>query len=277
MKKIMMNCFLLASGVLLFIPLSTKAVQGLNADDARIKIYTEQGDDWFRAITTRANKEGVVEVKDVLPGWYRMEIDEDNVKNTQYLGVRLRMLDKDGKRLNEETSVDLYVKLNGDKIFIGKIETDERGWLETEGLVSGYEYKLEFDKTDSASLHEKEGSPRVKVKAKIRDSEWFNCFYERTNDAKVLEVRDVLPGYYKFSYKKGDRDPRLPFILSARFRDEDGDRLKEPTPIKISVYQKKDGEDVRIPVGIITTNHRGEANIPGVMTEMKYKVEVLAN
>lgn len=268
---------MLLGGLLAVAPAVVKAVSGVNADNVRVKIYTEQGDDTFRAITTRTNDDGVVVAKDVLPGWYRMDIDEDHVQDSQSLGVRLRMLDKDGKRLNEETTVDMYVKLNGEKYLAKQVKTDDSGWLETSGLVSGNEYKLEFDSTDSASLHEKEGSPRVKVKAKVRQSDWFNAFYERTNDAKVLEVRDVVPGQYQFSYKTGDRDPALPFVLKARFRDEDGERLKEPTPIKLSVYKEQGGEEIRHLVGTVMTNHRGVATIPGVMTEMDYKVEVLAN
>jgi hypothetical protein len=255
----------------------TKAVSGLNVDKARVKVYTEQGDDWFRAITTRTDREGVIEIKDVLPGWYRLEVDEDSEEPSQYLGVRLRMLDNDGKRLDKKENLTLSVKLNGEKVQIGKVETDNSGWLEVSGLLSGYKYKLELEEKGNASLSGKDGSPRVKVRAKVRESDWFNCFYERTNDAKVLEVRDVLPGQYQFSYKTGDRDSNLPFILKARFRDEDGDRLKEPTPIKLSFYKGHGSSEVRVPIGTVLTDHRGVATIPNVLTEVNYKVEVLSN
>ncbi|MDA3814913.1 MAG: hypothetical protein PF549_00930 [Patescibacteria group bacterium] len=257
-------------GLLLCAPVAL-ADSGVNMDDVRVKLHAEQGGDWFRALTTRADDNGVVEAENVIPGWYKLKIDQTDVEGTQYVAVKMRMRDMDGKKLYKETPVDLYKNINDEKVFQGTVETDKKGWLEVENLSLDTEYKLEIDERDRGTSHQKDGRARIKVSAKIDDSDWFRAYYDRTNENMTLAVENVLPGEYKYRYNHGDRSPTLPFNLYARLVDEKGERLKEPTPVNLYAYVG----GVKTPIGQVMTNARGEVFIPGVMTEMKYAIEVL--
>ena len=259
-------------GLLLYVP-SAFAISGVNMDDVRVKLYTEQGDDWFRALTTRADSHGVIEVESVIPGWYKIKVDNDDEKGTQYVAVRLRMRSSDGKEFKEDTPVDLYVKNGDDKVYIGTVETDKYGWIEVENLSLDTEYKIDISDKYDVTLHQKDGRARVKVNAKIADSDWFRAYYERTNENYTLEAENVLPGKYKYRYNHGDRSPALPFNLHIKMLDEKGEKIKEPTPVNLYAYIGP--EKTKTMVGQMMTNARGELFIPGVMTNMKYAIEVI--
>jgi len=122
-------------------------------------------------------------------------------------------------------------------------------------------------------LSGKEGRARIKVKTKVAGSDWFVSGYKRTDTAMVFTAENVIPGYYKFSYKSGDRDPSLPFTLRIRLRDNKGEKIKEPTLVKLWTYLGP--EKTLTPIGQLMTDPYGWVTIPGVMTEMKYKIEVM--
>lgn len=276
MKQNVFKMSVLVVGGLLVIPFATQALSGTNASDTKVKIYTEQGGDWFRTLTLKTDSHGVLEAKNMLPGWYKAEVNEGDEKAGQTVALKARMLDLSGRRLKEKTNVDLFYKTaEGVKTFIGAVETDDSGWLEVSGLSADVEYKFEFTENDNASLSSEDGETRIKCKAQIEDSEWFPAFYGRTDENQVLEVINVLPGKYKFKYKEGDRDVSLPFTLKARMLTEKGERLKEATKVQLWAYLGP--EKIKTFAGEVLTDARGEITIPGLMHGVKYKVAVLAD
>ncbi len=274
MKKLqqtMMLAFIM--GGFLVVPFVSQAISGTNADNVKVKVYAKQGEKWFKALVRHTDNKSILTIKNVLPGWYKMVIDEDDQTSGQILAVRLRMLDSNGKRIHEEIPVNLYAKVNGVKTSIGSVETDKRGWIEVSGLSSGVEYLMDIDEKNSSSLSEKEGRARIKVKTKVAGNDWFVSAYKRTDTAMIFTAENVIPAYYKFSYKSGDRDPSLPFTLRIRLRDNKGEKIKEPTLVKLWTYLGP--EKTLTSVGQMMTDAYGWVTIPGVMTEMKYKIEVV--
>ncbi len=256
---------------LLFCAPMALANSGVNMDDVRTKLYAKQGGDWFRALTVDADDDGVVEAENVIPGWYKLKVGEEDRKGTQYVAVKLRMRDQDGKKLYEDTPVDLYVKVGDDKVFIGTVSTDKYGWLEVENLSLDTEYKLEIDERDGGSVHQKDGRARVKVNAKIDKSDWFRAFYDRTDENMTLKAENVLPGKYKYRYNDSDRTANLPFNLHVRLVNEKGEKLKDPTKVNLFAYVG----GAKTPIGQVMTDEKGWVFLPGVMTEMKYAIEVI--
>lgn len=258
------------------LPLVTMAFSGTNSGDARVKIYAEQGDDWFRALTLRTDYTGVLEIENMLPGWYKAEVDEVDEKSGQTVALKAKMLDLDGREIDQDTTFDLYYKdTNDESVSIGSVETDDEGWLRVAGLSADTEYKFSIDERDNSSLSQKDGKVRIKCKAKVDQSDWFPAYYGRTDENRVLEIENILPGRYKFKYKEQDGDINLPFTLDARFLDEDGEKLKESTKIHLWAYLGP--EETLIFAGEVWTNARGEVTIPGLMHGVKYKVEVWKN
>ena len=274
MNKNVLKMTVLVIGGFLVFPLATQALSGVHADDVKVKLYTEQGGDWFRAMTIRADSHGVVEAKNVLPGWYKIKVNDDDATSGQTFAVRVRMLDLDGRRLKEDTNVDLYYDNNGTKTLVGTVETDDDGWLETSGLSADVEYKFEMSDHDDSHVSSDDGEVRVKVKAKIDESDWFASYYDVTEN-NILEVQNVLPGKYKFKYKSQDRDASVPFTLEARLLTEKGEKIKELTKVHIWAYMGP--EKVKTFAGEVWTDSKGVVTIPGVYPGMKYKIEVFDN
>lgn len=254
---------------LFFVPIAAMAIDGLNANNAKVEVQAKQGGDWFTALSLRADNDGVLKIKNALPGWYKMVIDEDDEDDSQYLAAKIRMLDRDGRRLKEKTDVELSVEVEDTEIALGTIETDEDGWIELEGLFSDLPYKMDISEKDSSHVSKKDGV-RIKIKAKIDKSDWFPAAYTRTDENRVLEIENVLPGKYKFKYKSGDANPTEPFTLKMRLRNEDGEKIKEPTDVDLFAYVN----DTKVPVGTVKTDAEGWLTLPGMMTNMKYKVDV---
>jgi 5-hydroxyisourate hydrolase-like protein (transthyretin family) len=253
-------------------PLVTSAkLDGINTNRVKVKVYTKQGGDWFRALTTRTDGDGVLKFKNALPGWYKMEIDDDDVTTGQYLAVKLRMTDVKGRKLKEKTDVDLYYKNSNDQeIFIQTVDTDKDGWFKMENLSPDVEYKLEISKRDTSHVSKKDNCVRIKTKTKVDDSDWFYSKYDRTDENKVFEAENVLPGKYKFKYKTGDQSEAEPFTLKIRLRNEDGEKIKEVASVDLYAYVNKQ----KVLVGTMPTDAKGWVTIPGVMTNMKYKIDV---
>ena len=163
---------ILIIGGFLIVPLASQALSGTNADDTRVKLYSEQGNDWFRSLTMDTDDDGVLKIKNVLPGWYKVKINDDDTHSSQTVAVEVRMLDLDGRRLKEKTNVDLFYNTAvGVKTAIGTVQTDEDGWLKKAGLSADVEYKFELSDNDDSSIGKKEGKTRIKCNAKIDDSD----------------------------------------------------------------------------------------------------------
>ena len=247
----------------LTLPFSAKALSGINTDKIDVKLYTKQGGDWFKALEKKTDHRGVLHVKNVLPGKYKMSIDDDDEETTQYLAVDLRMLDEDGRRLKDKTDVDLYVYISGVKTFVKTERTDDEGWMRVGGLSFDTEYYL--DVKDTSGVKKKDGELRIKVDAKIDDSDWFQALYANTEDG-VLTARAVLPGKYKFEAKDAANQT---FILKARLLD-DKSKVAEDSKVKLYVYVNK----VRMFLGEVKTDDNGWLVLPNLMTDMKYKISV---
>lgn len=262
--------FVLAA--LLLFPSASFAFGGVHADDIKIKFFAKQGGKWIKAATKRADDKGVLEFENVLPGWYELELkDDDDAEAGQTFAVRARMVDEGGRKLKEKTDVDLYYKnSSGDKTFIATVETDKKGWLEVSGVYPGLKYYFNISERDNAHLKNKDGRARIKVKAKIDGSDWFRARYARTDESNTLEVENVLEGKYKFSYNKKDRTADQPFTLKVRMVDEDGSKIKKETKVKLYVYQNK----LKVMLGEFKTDKKGWLTFPGTMTKMKYKLSL---
>lgn len=269
-KKMKRNLIvaLIVVGVVVALPLCVSALSGTNAGDVKVKIYAELGDDWFKVATKHADQHGVLELKNAIPGWYRMEIDEDDVESSQSLAARIRMRDRDGARIKDSTEVKAYMDIGGVKTQVATYETDKSGWFEMSGVASEAEYYLDVE--EDFSVSDKDGKPRIKVKAKVDDSEWFRAMYKRTDENKVLEIENVLPAKYKFKYKSDDAAITDPFTLKIRMVDEDGRKIREETDFNLYAYVEKQ----KVPIGTITSDRKGWLVLPGTMTGMKYKISI---
>jgi predicted thioesterase len=259
-------------GAFLLFPSASFALEGTSADNIKIKFYAKQGGEWIKASTKRADDKGVLEFKNVLPGWYELEVnDEEDKELGQAFTVKARMVDVEGQKLDEKTKVSLsYENSAGEKTLIGLLETDEDGWLELFPVYPEVKYYFGIDEDDNAHLKSKEGQARVKVKANINGSDWFQARYDRTDNQNTLRLKDVLPGKYKFSYNKKDRAADQPFNLEIQMLDEDGKKIKEETKVKLYVYQNK----LKTLVAELTTDEKGWLSLPGTMTKMKYKLSL---
>jgi len=247
--------------------LPVQAVSGTNAADVRLTIEARQGGEWFDARRTNADDDGVVSLEDALPGKYRFDIDDDDLAADQSLGLSVRLLDEDGIELDDESEVEIYVYIGDQKVFAGTTETDDDGDLDLEGILHGVVY--EIDVKDDGDLSAKD-STRVKMYAKIDDSDWFKASTKRLA-GDVLKVENVLPGKYRFKYKSKDvaTAPQA-FTLRARLRDDEGRKIKEKTKVKLYAYPY----GVKTFVAEVKTDKKGWITVPGVQTHMKYKVKV---
>ncbi len=276
MKKNAFKKTILVVGSFLVLPWVTMAISGIDSGDTRVKIYAEQGGDWFRALTLRTDSHGVLEIDNMLPGWYKAKVNEGDEESGQKVAVEAKMLDLDGREIDQKTTFDLYYKNDaGDSVAIGSVETDDDGQLEVPGLSADTEYKFDLDERDDSSVGQKDGKVRIRCKAKVDQTDWFTAYYNRTDENRVLEVENILPGRYKFKYKEQDGDITLPFTLDARFLNEDGERLKQSTKVHLWAYLGP--EKTLTFAGEVWTNARGEVMIPGLMHDVKYKVEVFDN
>jgi len=269
MRKNLIAVSVLTCAAFMAVPFFAQALSGANVDEIDVKVDTKQGGDWFRAIKKETTDKSVLKVKDVLPGWYKFERRTEDTRSGQSLAVELRMLDRDGRKVDEKTDVDLSWMVGDTEVAI-TVETNADGWLKTEDLSFDTEYKMDISDKDDVSLGKKDGKARVRVKAKIDDSDWFKAFYDRTDENNILKIGRVLPGKYKFKYKTGDRDPALPFTLRIRMTDEKGEIVDDETSYELYAYMGK----IRVPVGTVLTDEDGWLTLPGIMSGMKYKIKM---
>ena len=80
-------------------PKISLALSGYRVSNTPIKVYTEQGNDWFLALTQRTDSSGVLKAEGVLPGKYKMEVSKSDTRDGQLLALDLRMLDDQGRKI----------------------------------------------------------------------------------------------------------------------------------------------------------------------------------
>ncbi|PID52756.1 MAG: hypothetical protein CR972_00140 [Candidatus Moraniibacteriota bacterium] len=271
MKKL----FLIGACLVFFVPTVALGVSGTNIDETYVKIKTKQGGEWFTTRKVKTDDDGVLRLKDVLPGKYKFTVDNDDEKSGQSLGLELRMQDEKGRRIKDKIDVKLYAYINNTKTFIKTVKTDKKGWLDIEGVSLNMIYELNVK--DNGSVKSKDGLARIKTKAKIKGSDWFQSSYDRLeadNSGKtngVLEMKNVIPGKYKFKLKSGDPyDSTKPFIVHAQMRKDTGKRIKKSTKVKIYAYIF----GTKTIAGEVMTDDEGWILLPEVRTNMKYRLKV---
>jgi 5-hydroxyisourate hydrolase-like protein (transthyretin family) len=248
----------------LSVPKATQALSGTNLKKTKIKVNTRQGGDWFLARVKKTNDRSVLEVKDVLPGRYKMSVSKGDQKSGQTLAVRLRMLDDEGRRVGDGVDVDLSVYVDSEKVFVATVKTEEDGWLQVSGLSLDTQYEL--DVKDDGKLSKKKNEARIKTSSKINRSKWFVGANKQT-EKKVLKAEGVLPGTYKFNSKDLKSDEA--FTLKAKMLNEKGREVDE-AKVKIYTYVNK----VKTFVGEVVTDEEGWVTLPGVTTGVRYKLQV---
>lgn len=270
MKKTKILILGVAALALLATPLLTKAISGINVDNVEVKVLIKQGGEWFKARTKKTDGHGVLTVKGALPGSYKLVIRDGDQGGVQVLAGKFKMLDNEGRRINHRTDVDVYTVANdGTKTFFATYVTDRSGWLELPAALPDTEYYLDVE--EDSSLSSKDNRPRIKVKAKIDDSDWFQSNYDRLDENGVLRLKGVKSGKYKFKYKSKDvTNPAQPFILQAKLVKNNGKKIKEKTKVKLYVYVMK----TRMKVAEMKTDVEGWITVPGVVPGMKYKIKV---
>jgi len=262
---ILLACAITATTIGLAIPKHSIALSGSRISNTPIRVYTKQGNDWFLAIAERTDGNGVLKVKDVLPGKYKMEVSRSDKRTNQSLAVNLKMLDKQGRKIRKKMDVDLYIYINDNKVFIGTVQTDEDGWLKLSGLSLGSKYLLDIG--SGSYIHKKYGELRIKTKTKIDNSDWFQSSYERTKN-NVLEEINVLPGKYKF--RAVNKPAGQSFILHIRLLNKKGKKARN-SKVKIYAYIN----NTKKIIGEVQTDNDGWVSLPGVLTGMTYKIRVL--
>ncbi|MEN8252308.1 MAG: hypothetical protein ABFQ53_01885 [Patescibacteria group bacterium] len=272
MKK---SFLLMIAFSLLLTPAMTLAVSGTNIDEKYVEVKTKQGGEWFVARKVKTDEDSSLRLKDVLPGKYIFSVEDDDIEAGQTLGLELRMKDEDGKNIKEKTDVDAYIYIGDMKMFAGTFETDKNGYLDLEGILLGMTYEL--DVKGDGKVKKKDNLARIKTKAKIDGSDWFQSSYDRLDEDPtgatngILEIKNALPGKYKFKLKSGDPyNPAKPFMVKARMRKENGKKIKKPTEVKVYVYMY----GVKTKVAEIKTDKKGWITLPQVQPGVKYKLKV---
>jgi len=271
MKKLIVF-FTLSTFIL---PLTTLAVSGTNIDEKYVKVHTKQGGEWFVARKVKTDNDSSLRLKGVLPGKYKFELDKDDQKLNQTLGLKLKMRDADGKKIKEKTKVDAFIYIGNTKVFINTFKTDKSGYLKLEGITPGMTYELRVK--GDGKVSKGDNLARIKVKTKIDGSDWFSSVYEQLDvDSSgltngILEMTNVLPGKYKFKIKSSDSyDMRKPFTVKARMRKDSGKKIKKPTQVNIYAYPY----GVKTKIAEMTTDEKGWIMLPGAQPDMKYRLKV---
>ncbi len=143
------------------------------------------------------------------------------------------------------------------------------------GVKPGTTYELVVK--GQGTLKKSGALARIKTKAKISGSAWFDSSYDRlTADVTrktngVLEVKNVLPGKYKFKVKSSDvYDTTKPFALNAQLLTDKGKKIKKPTTVIIYAYPNK----VKTQVAEMTTDAHGWVTIPAVQPGATYRLKI---
>ena len=264
-KKIFLlsACALVALG--LSLPHPSLALSGNRISNTPVKVYTRQGNHWFLAMKKRTDEKGILKVEDVLPGKYKMKVSNSDTKTGQALAINLKMLDAQGRKIRKKMTVSLYQYVSDTQYFIGTVQTDNDGWIKVSGLSLDTEYLIDLD--SGSFIHKKYGELRIKTKAKIDRSDWFQSSYKRT-EKNTLEVINVLPGKYKF--RAVNRPADQTFTLHACLLDKNGQKARHA---KVNLYGYIGG--VKTLLGKVKTDKNAWIKVPGVSTGITYRIKVI--
>lgn len=307
----MLVAFLFFCG--LFLPLSGQAATSGKATPVaslagiKVHIYAKQGGEWFIALTKDINKNGVLKVENVLPGWGKIELAGSKKNAVNLAGKtfvsKMKLLDEKGRRIKKKTDVDLYAKIGGVKTYLATMKTDREGWLIVPGSMIGVENYIHV-RGDGEPLGNSRGQqPRINVDAKMDDGKWFRVAQDKLDRHGVLTIENARPGKTKFSYVKGDGEKisgadlidslnqsgklsdklaekfklsdfaaksfEKPFTLKVQVLDDDGNRVKKGTKVKMTVYLKN-----RTLKGTLRTGAGGWLTIKGVPTGIETKMKI---
>jgi len=200
--------------LLVFIALAPSAclarLNGEKADDVKVKLYFKHAPEWkdyIKVLEQKTDSDGVLKAKNALEGWYKVEIAKDDQVSGQSIAVKLKVLTEKGQ-YTKDAKVKLYTKVGDTKYFIKEVSTDEKGYMTSEGLLSGHEYYIEVNaKKDELSNFSKEATqPRIKARAKKigenkKGDKWLQGLFTQTDENKILNVGKIQEGFYKFELK----------------------------------------------------------------------------
>lgn len=232
--------------------------------------------DYVKALEQRTNSDGVLEAENVLEGWYKIKIDEDEQESDQSIAVKLKVLTIKGQYV-ENAKVKLYTKIGDTKYFIKEVDTDEEGYIESEGLLSGHEYYIEVNpgKYDLRNFNRIMNQPRIKVKAKKigenkEGENWLQGLYAQTDENQTLDAGKIQEGTYKFSLRYGDILPKGFFNVKAQVLDTDAQKIKKPTKLNFYAYPN----NVKTFAGEMTTTKDGSILLPKLIPNMVYSFSI---
>lgn len=280
MNKVKMLLLILLFATIMA-PSSCFALSGIKTDNITVKLYFKRSPEWknyVKALTKDTDSKGVLEAKNVLEGWYKPVIEDNDIEDGQRLAVHLQMLNEKGQFL-KNAEVKMYTKNSSDeKIYIKTVNTDEKGWIESEGLVSGHEYYLEVnsDKDEIRKYSKRDNQPRIKVKGKKignkkQGENWIQGLYTRTDENQILDVGKIQEGYYEFYLKNGDVLPKGFFHAKAIILDSKAKRIKKITTLKLYAFP----QNKKTYVGEVKTSEYGEVILPKLITNMKFQMVVV--
>lgn len=267
--------------IVLLILLSKVAYAAMNTSKVKVSVYTEQGDEWFKIIKKKTSFYGRLTFDKLLPGKYKLVIDEDGRQENQLVNLRAQMYDENGRAFNEKVDVEVYAYLDSaalpnivagnDKTFIEEVRTNRDGLLKLINLTPGIEYR--FDVDDDANLDE-DDYPRIITKAQIEDSDWFDFDINYTDSKMTLYLKDMISGKYKFKYEDGDvEDPSQTFNLHLRFLDDNKERIKKTKDI-VTVKVKTYTKEGKVTLGEYKTDRWGNLYLYDIIPGNEYTFEV---
>jgi hypothetical protein len=269
-------------------------VTGLNASEVEVIVDAkpEDAEEWIEeALVKETDEDGVLKLKGTLPGCYKLSVDEDDQKENQYLGARMRMLNHHGQ-VADDTEVDIYLQdSEGNETYSGlTLETDEEGWIEMGDLdtmvflVPDQIYCLDIDKDHSNPSSRADNRIPVKIEAKVKSEEgeneddregeytdWFRCLYKSTKvdqGVHFLNVESLFPGKYIISYPKEDSPQNQTILMRTTVINAQGEPAEDET-VKIYAYLPT-GQ--RVMVGQVKTDDEGDVLIPTLPGKYKIKL-----
>lgn len=262
---------------LVALPAFAFAAMGNDMRNMSIDVYTNKGDKWFVTRRVKTNEKSFVKIKDVLPGKYEFRIDQKDVRAGQSLAAELRVRDDKGKELRDRTDIEVYVHAGGTRTLASTLKTDKKGKVTISSIAPNTVFEIVVK--GKGSVKKKGSLARVKTKAKISGSDWFDSSYNQlTLDASkktngVLEVKNVLPGKYKFKVKNSDRyDGGKPLVVKAQMLDKKGKKIKKPKKVRIYSYANKSKSQKL--VAELKTDSSGWVTLPAVEPGVTYRIKV---